>query len=957
MPAAVSKQKYTSTAIIEFKSMKTEIWHLKRNKCKAERDCESTVRKMQQSIKADSREMHKELVRARQSNDSAVLQVRRMANDTKYLRKRATLMDKENVALRQELETTTKRLRDIQGGWAKLEKAASKADASCAKATRAYRDSACTVRDLRKQCSAHDKQVNMLERLAQTAASMADQEQERASELVDANISLNGKLDKAVERADMAEERAWLAQDQIAELELLRDAHALTGDALLSERTVAEQKLSVTSTALLCARQQLDDLEDRIKKLQPPQYSRIGLGEADRSARRYVQGDVDFLHGIFSERPWRADDVVKALNKSGILAEVFDTSEVWNMRLKWIREEMKKLSETRWSLEKTIGLMIDGVMSYGDLQQLRSALSLDYSAEHDRCMHNIWLQNPHDKTLHGELLTQKKLFVRVPQPIPPVELVRKKFKEFESSLKIKVSEDGRIATHRFKDKLIEMFMEHRSLGLIKPGCGRSKDNCFWVVYTMDGFPVEALSVEHAGIFCANLAVPSQSEEFFRIVTCATIKETNAELNRMHSVRGIHKDFNAMNTKGSVDYTDTQGTETIHTKLFVCADKKAVENLRGSCPGCAWCCCGKEKRLSAAWPLNSQDPVSWTEAEKRLCKVCSGAFPDIFQVYSWAHLALPHEKLPRYCSVCKKKPYKDEAEYEAYIRTVAALRADQSKEGKAKWRAYRSAHALHHFGQYLHEAPNILFNMIQCIPEIMHLDGLNIAKQAWTKGVLVLLNEHMRDVLTGFFKGLGAKLDVKTKPDGRAGSAWFKASQWAELVCGSDNIPGGLAPWFASLLYFIGLDFVSKQKAFVPQEAEAGATAEEVMRQAFGLKGQQLLDCARLYDAYKDWHDATHMATPDDATREAVALRLAITANRLMVAFKVVAKESGKTWVYHIALYIVPRTVRKCARPQLCEHLTVTIASCLLTPVPTSSSAGGEICGHSQPQSWSHEASA
>ena len=177
-------------------------------------------------------------------------------------------------------------------------------------------------------------------------------------------------------------------------------------------------------------------------------------------------------------------------------------------------------------------------------------------------------------------------------------------------------------------------------------------------------------------------------------------------------------------------------------------------------------------------------------------------------------------------------------------------------------------------------------------------------------MLVLLNEYMRECLTGFVKGLGAKLDVKSKADGRASSAWFKASVWAELVHGSDKVPAGLPAWFASVLFHIGVDYVSKQKAFVPSAAPGTASSEEVLRSAFGIKGQQLLDVARLYDAYQAWHDATHTETPTDAAREAVALKLAVTANRMMVAFKAVAKETGKTWVYHIALFIVPSTVRK-----------------------------------------------
>ena len=162
------------------------------------------------------------------------------------------------------------------------------------------------------------------------------------------------------------------------------------------------------------------------------------------------------------------------------------------------------------------------------------------------------------------------------------------------------------------------------------------------------------------------------------------------------------------------------------------------------------------------------------------------------------------------------------------------------------------------------------------------------------------------------KGLGAKLDIKTKPDGRAGSAWFKASIWAELFHGSDKVPASLPAWLATLLWHIAIDHVGKQKKFTPKETDhpAGLSTLELLRANFGNKGQQLLECARLFDAYKTWHDATHLDTPDDSACEAVALKLALSANRMMRAFKTVAKESGKTWVYHIAVFIVPRTVRK-----------------------------------------------
>lgn len=49
-----------------------------------------------------------------------------------------------------------------------------------------------------------------------------------------------------------------------------------------------------------------------------------------------------------------------------------------------------------------------------------------------------------------------------------------------------------------------------------------------------------------------------------------------------------------------------------------------------------------------------------------------------------------------------------------------------------------------------------------------------------------------------------------------------------------------------------------------------------MKNAYGVKGQQLLECARLFDrCYKARHDAGHLATPDEVARERATLKMAI----------------------------------------------------------------------------------
>ena len=893
----------------EVKVLKKKLWHMAREKTKLEQSCEGAIRGIKSNVKARSREALRALASMSQELELAGSQMRRLRHDNNYLRKVKYTQENTIEDLAQRLADAEKRAAHAEAAARASDRTAALASAACTKATAAYKARAGAFVEMKQERRKHRADMLALQRGADASAALVDAGQQQAADL-------RQRADAAEARERETRELARAAESSVAEAHIEIAVHAQVGEGLYKEIATMDSELNQSKATLEKARAKIAELDDRVKELTPPEFYELEDATSSRSQRRWVQQDINFLTNVFSERTWRVDDVARALADAGLLTSIFDSKEVWTLRLRWLDNEMKILSEEQWSVDNTIGLMIDAVLSFGDLQRLRMAFSLAYSADHDRAMHKVWVTcpkaaepddaSPSTDAADSRLRKSRFPFVRLPEPIAPVEKVRKRFKELEADLKIEISDDGRIATHRFMDRLLALHEEHKALGLIHPACGTTPELAHNVTYALDAFPVEAISVEHSGIFSSSLVVPSQSEDFFRVIAAATIKENNAELNRMHAMRKVDVDFNRVSTSGFAKGTDGK---RIYFNLLICCDKKAVEVLRGCSPGCAWCICGRENRLASAWPVRNE-PKTWAQALKALTKVCTGAFPEVWDIYAWAHLALPGEKVPAYCNVCKKKPYKDEAEYKAHLKEIVAMRRDTSKEGKARWKAKRAAHAGLHHGQYLHEASNFMYKMINCIPEVMHLDGLNVAKQSWTKGAVVLLNEYMQEVASGFFKGMGVKLDVKTKPDGRAGTAWFKASVWAELVHGFDNVPGGLPGWFSSLLFFVGQDFVAKQGAFVASQAAADATTDEVMKRAFGVKGQNLLDCARLFDAYKDWHDALHMDTPDAGAREKVALELALTANRLMVLFKAVAKETGKTWVFHIALFIVPRTVHK-----------------------------------------------
>ena len=503
----------------------------------------------------------------------------------------------------------------------------------------------------------------------------------------------------------------------------------------------------------------------------------------------------------------------------------------WAFRIDWLKDIMDNLHKEVWSPERLVGVMIDNFMSYADLRNLRQALTLVYEKDHDRFMHPIWLVSPYEK-----LFARPKI-IRRPEPIPPVEQVREVYKKFEGALKIHVSEDGKIACHRFLPKVRELHLQHMERGLIDPSVG-TPQNKHRFTYSFDAFPVDGLSIEHAVISSASMKNPSQSEEFCKIISVATIKENTEGLNRMHSARRVDNDVNYILAKEAISVA-VGSKDLIHVEMFVCVDKKAVEVFRGCAPGCPWCECTADARLSTAWKVTTP-PTSWSAASKQLDKVCRCPFPDEFDIYAYAHKALPFEDKPRYCKFCKSEPYKTVAEYTAHCAEIERQRSDVSKAGKAAFQTRRSGHASKHARQYIHEVPNLLVPMRRVIVEVMHLVELNVAKQCWTKGVVSLMGPYMRDMATQFFKGMDFKLDVKLKANGQSGTAWFKASAVNELVRGSTKVPGGLAPWMASLLFFVGEDFLAKQKALQPQTG-AAVDCLAVLTDRYGMKGRQLFN--------------------------------------------------------------------------------------------------------------------
>ena len=241
----------------------------------------------------------------------------------------------------------------------------------------------------------------------------------------------------------------------------------------------------------------------------------------------------------------------------------------------WLGGMMTELSKTKWSVNSMVTVMIDNCMSFGDLQKMRQALTLEYSRDHDRFMHPVWVTASCDAHL------VRPRFLRAPEPIPPVYLIKEEFRKFQSELKIEISEDGKVASHSFMQKVIELHEQHEAAGMLLEGVGETSDNRHLITYSFDAFPCKGISVEHAVIFSASLKVETQSEQLCKILCAGAIKENNEGINRMHSNRKVNDEFNLLVTRGYA--IGTRG-QKIWVKLLIACDKKAVEMFVGCSPG-------------------------------------------------------------------------------------------------------------------------------------------------------------------------------------------------------------------------------------------------------------------------------------------------------------------------------------------------------------------------------------
>eukprot|EP00965_Chrysotila_dentata_P157007 5187185-Pleurochrysis_carterae.AAC.1 len=190
-------------------------------------------------------------------------------------------------------------------------------------------------------------------------------------------------------------------------------------------------------------------------------------------------------------------------------------------------------------------------------------------------------------------------FMRMLEPIPSRNKWAALWMTVKGQLQISIDSEGKVASRRLNSVLLEMLHEHKSRSMMREGVGEAADQPIEIVFMFDAFPVEAISVSHFCIGNASLRseMSSLSEQLLRAITCGRISETNTQLREALLHNDVSLEFNSLLRDGGLAApSDAPAAPSlplaasvlpgfVHLKMYLAADKKAVEAWRG----CSQCC--------------------------------------------------------------------------------------------------------------------------------------------------------------------------------------------------------------------------------------------------------------------------------------------------------------------------------------------------------------------------------
>lgn len=299
---------------------------------------------------------------------------------------------------------------------------------------------AASVRAEAGLASAQDELAKLKEKRSNTEKAMRAREQAARNLEVDARARV-----REANRGLLAEER----RADAAELSLQTGVAAVTDLEIALARQRKAHKEAETNMCRLQA--EVADLHERLEAEAAPkppkahtvnEYDALSYEGQATARHRTTKYASEFLNTMPS---WRGEDWASALHRHGtpetgeytspLLIEVWESKELWRLRMDWARELFGMCQSHHWGLKLGLYCTLTEHMPTRQLFRVAMSGSFNYDTSTDSFKPRVLLHNPHRTTdvLH------------VPRILPPPSSFLPELKALTAEHRLSMSADGRIA--------------------------------------------------------------------------------------------------------------------------------------------------------------------------------------------------------------------------------------------------------------------------------------------------------------------------------------------------------------------------------------------------------------------------------------------------------------------------------------------------------------------------------
>ena len=533
---------------------------------------------------------------------------------------------------------------------------------------------------------------------------------------------------------------------------------------------------------------------------------------AARMCELRMAGRINEVLGTYGENDAVSNTaLMSALVNGGFLQLVWESKEMWDLRMGWLLE-VSELLAIVWSAELTKTLRDKLLISYDKCDELR------FSFSHHRVgkllMPRPWVINP---------WTGKRR--NFPQPIRArsdwTPLIKEDIQKFGLGM------DARgIAERSLVNTLNLQIARDMGRGFIRPiseadvlrpalgadATGVGKRSMMHVGTTIASNYKEGISVANEMNLCTIATSPTDDH-------WAGLDQTLAR--GFHSGEGttlppdcIAAEFNNMCINGVLASSD----ECFKCRPVGCFDLAAARGIRGANGRAAChCACSSAADLFSVPLIHSTS--NWKEAEGELRKhqllknkdmrTASHTPPS-----DWDYLKGPWRCPVQECSCI----FTSNEQRRAIVREYFQQKADRSTAGKKAFKArVNTFRKLHPLAQGEFETPILELDMEDIIIDPLHALCLNLPKTFWKYAFGDRMVNEQRELVADYLLEIGCPLDIRAKGDGRdANRKWFSGAVFQQFVEGNDtNNPG----WISNMQEILEIIFVKSPVPAVDAPAQ------------------------------------------------------------------------------------------------------------------------------------------